>query len=70
MRSNVQRQAQRPIRLDAVKVEHLRAVQRREIASLAHPPHKFCEYLVPQTAHHAVVEGVKGQLAQRRPDTE
>ena len=70
VRAHVQRQPQRPLRLDAVDVEHLRAVQRGEVAGLAHLRHQCGQHLVAQAAHDAVVQRVEGQPAQRRADGE
>ena len=66
VRAHVERQPQRPLRLDAIEVKHLRAVERREVAGLADLPHQLGQHLVPQPAHHAVVQRVEGQLPQRR----
>jgi hypothetical protein len=70
MRAHVQRQAQRPLRLDPVEVQHLHAIQRREVAGLADLPHQLRQHLVPQAAHDAVVQRVEGQLPQCGPDAE
>ena len=58
------------VRFDAVEVEHLRAVERGEVAGLADLRHQRGQHLVAQAAHDAVVQRVERQLAQRRADGE
>jgi hypothetical protein len=68
VRAHIEREPQRPLGLDAVDVEHLAAVQRGEVAGLADLRDQRGQHLMPQAAHHAVVQRVECQLAQRGTD--
>jgi len=58
MHADIERQPPRPGRFDAVQIQHIGAVQRREVAGFADLGHQRFQHLVAQATHGAVVQRV------------